>query len=655
MNWYKKSSYTDKISLTDKEEKIFSFLSEAARFYAPGISLLVVGGWTRDKLLGIESDDIDIAISKMSGIEFAKIISTYAKRTGVKDVSDAHEISLEKSTEAEKDTANPQLMVGGVSVFGQKIEFVPMRTETYTKDSRTPQIQRTDNVKEDVVRRDLTINAIYYNIETKQVEDYVGGIDDLKTMTLKTPVDPVKTFQEDPLRMLRVLRFYSKFPDSTIDESVMAALKNPEVQAFYGPPKLAPERASKEFIKMMEGSRPSEAARIMFETGLYKKVLLPDPQMRDIDMDQMNPHHQYTVMNHILSVIKNTNQIAQQSDMPQKERGWLNLAALFHDFGKLYPEVQTEHPKRPGEMQYIGHEDKSAEFAKKIMTTMGFDQDVKKFVLPVIQHHMWPFNFQKGMSKQTLDKHIGKFLHQVGDLYERIVQHSHADILGKGDIVEQEALELQSEKQRQIETLKKYKEEVGDLVNKTVIDGNEIKSLLQIAAPELVKRNAFFDVKGKKVNYMSFAIDKLMEQQWLRSVSTPEQAREFINKNARNWTNMWNQQQNEQKQKDLSKIPPTKTADASSVGSDIGLSPAMENNREIRTVEYSAIAPFKVGDKVRLRSGGLSFGQIQGRVTKIDSENNTMVIDLQTGKYAGKEIRVDLLDATKLSMTWEKI
>jgi tRNA nucleotidyltransferase/poly(A) polymerase len=646
----------NEISLTPQEQEIFDLILNCKRQnqQTANVELRVAGGWVRDKLLGQASDDIDIAISHMSGIEFARIMSQCGKSQGQQNISDAYEVSLEKSSETDKDAKNPQLFVGGIKINGMKIEFVPMRTETYTKDSRTPQIQRTDDVQEDVVRRDLTINALYYNIETRQVEDYVGGINDLKTMTLRTPVDPVKTFQDDPLRMMRVLRFYSKFPNSKIDQSVLDALANPEVQEFYS--KLAPERASKEFIKLMEGARPHDAIRILFETGLYKKVLNVDPSLQDIQMDQKNENHTFNLMNHILAVMKNLNEISEKNNLPTQERAWLNLAAFFHDFGKMYPEIQTEHPKKPGQMQYLGHEDKSFEFAHSAMKRMGFDKQVKDFVLPVVRNHMWTRFLDAGTPPKTLNKQIGKLLHDVDALYDKIVYHGQADFLAKGEKTPEELESTSKQTAENIEYIRQYREQMGNRVSKTVIDGNRVRELITQYAPELVQNNAQFDENGKLVNYMSHVIHVLLEQQWKRRIETPEQAEKFIRDSAKSWVDQWKHQMKKRETSpdkqsfNLGKMK--KEAYGNWWTTESGISEWVEKEREIKRTQDGAVSPFQVGDKVRLRSSGLAFKQIEGRV--IEVRNNTMVVEFINGKHKGETVRVNLTDARNLALTWGK-
>ncbi|NJL70085.1 MAG: CCA tRNA nucleotidyltransferase [Candidatus Competibacteraceae bacterium] len=405
-----KTAQTAAIPLNDKEQQIFDFLKQARDASAPGVEMRVAGGWVRDKMLGVESDDIDIAISRMSGFEFARAIETFAKQSGVAGVGSAYDVSLDKSAEpTEAEGNNAQLMVGGIPLFGLKVELVPMRTETYNEKSRKPIIDRTDNVLDDVVRRDLTINSMYYNIDSGQVEDYVGGIEDLKTMTLRTPTDPVKTFMDDPLRMLRVLRFHSKYPNSKIDPTIVEAMKLPELHQAYNT-KVAPLRAGKEILKLMGGKNPEPAARILLETDLYKSVFdIPEMKgLNDIRMDQKNQNHKLNLMDHTLSVLKNVNRLMTENGESSETRIFMNLAALFHDFGKMHPEIAKPHPKRPDENQYIGHEDMSATIAESAMKAIGIGDQSRKFINKVIQMHMRPHAYPDNLKDKSIHKYIAE-------------------------------------------------------------------------------------------------------------------------------------------------------------------------------------------------------------------------------------------------------
>jgi len=427
-----KFSQTTEITLTPDEEKIFDYL----RYKTGGeVQMRVAGGWVRDKLLGKESDDIDIAVD-MPGYDLAYMIA------GDK----AHKVSLEKSADPAEVTPSDELMVGAIDLLGQKIEFVPMRTENYPDaNSRQPSIKLTNDPQEDVKRRDLTINAIYYNINTGQVEDYVGGRNDLGLdgsgqIHLRTPDDPLKTFNEDPLRLLRVLRFHARYPNSVVDPSIIEAMADPSIQESYGK-KVATERAGPEIMKMMAAAEPVDSLKLLFETGLYKTAFKV-PEMENINeqgiqMDQQTPWHKHNLMEHVLAVVKNMNQISKDNGDDDYKRGLMNLAGMFHDFGKMQEGIQKPHPKgnmlpdgRP-QMQYIGHENASHKMCDAILKSIGVGKDDRDIVNQVVRLHMRPHDADKWGPKG-----IGKFIRETimhgkdeehKDLVEDVLRFNKAD------------------------------------------------------------------------------------------------------------------------------------------------------------------------------------------------------------------------------------
>jgi len=395
------------LSVNDQEKSIFEFLIRVKNSFPQlkPVQLRVAGGWVRDKLMGGENDDIDIAISHISGYDFAKYVEKYAKMHDISDVSEAYSVSLDKLVDRSQ-VKDDGLKVGGISIFGLKIEFTSLRTEVYDKESRTPKIVATNDVKEDVMRRDLTINSLYYNLETQQVEDYVNGLYDLKNKILKTPTDPISTFSDDPLRMLRVLRFAARFDDFSIDPLIIDVMRqsqdlNSQFAQNYIK-KVAPSRSSKEIRKMMSAADPVRSIELMLTSGFYKLVFNVPQEWHFINMDQQNPYHNMSLLDHTIGVVKNIKAIAKDMNLPDEERGLLLLAALFHDFGKMSPDIRrTKTDKTTGlprtldreegkveRMYYIGHEKASSEFTRKIMEAMGFTPEEKKFVEMVVSGHM---------------------------------------------------------------------------------------------------------------------------------------------------------------------------------------------------------------------------------------------------------------------------
>ena len=654
----KKYSMKD-IQLTDLERKIFKFLLDAKNSNPAlvGIKLRVAGGWVRDKILGIPSDDIDISVDNMTGQQFLDM-------TGL---SGAH--IIEKNPEKSK-----QLETAKIDLFGQEIDFVNLRTEIYDPGSRIPVMTVTDDPREDAKRRDLTINALFYNMETKQIEDYVGGLRDLETMELKTPQDPVKTFIDDPLRMLRVLRFYSRYPSSSIDDGIIQAMRNPNVQKAYD--SLAPERASKELRKMFAGEKPVAAAQILLETGLYKKVFKLPENWHPIDMDQQSPYHDFRLMQHTISVMKNYADVANNMGVSKDEKGLMLLSAMLHDFGKMDPNIRQMKKDKEGnpvtfdrkgqpveQMRYMGHDRASADFAEKIMTEMGFSPNEKKFVTTIVRHHMTPHNMSR--------KVMGKFLNQTDDLYDKIVGHAMADALSKS-LSEDEELEIRQKYKDQLEQIKQYKEELGDNLKTPLLNGNKVKEMVNQFAPELVANpSAKINAKGygsKPVHFMTYLMDRMKEQQWRQQISTTEQAEKWLQKEIRQFVGKWKQQQQtpppprqqRQQQQPVQPVQPVqplidlkRQADASSgqgvddYGSDEGETPVDRTKGVTYFQREAPITQYTAGQKVRLDVTGLNFTPIEGRI--ISSNGRSIIVEWISGKYKGNRKAYDLMDTVGLS------
>lgn len=172
--------------------------------------------------MGIESDDIDIALDDMYGQEFAKLISEHLNKEENSDKKRYGVIKANSDKSKHLETAT--IRVGDVF-----IDLVNLRSETYSEDSRVPEIE-IGTPEQDAFRRDLTINSMFYNINTGKVEDYTGkGLIDLKKRVLRTPLDPLQTFLDDPLRLLRTVRFANRFGFEIAPEIAEAA-KNAKVR-----------------------------------------------------------------------------------------------------------------------------------------------------------------------------------------------------------------------------------------------------------------------------------------------------------------------------------------------------------------------------------------------------------------------------------------
>lgn len=222
------------------------------------LELRFTGGWVRDKLLGINSHDIDVAISTMTGYQFGNALKDYLDIPGnlEKYRQDSQNKELKDAiVRLHKIEANPEkskhLETVTTKIFGMDIDLVNLRKETYTEDSRTPQMEFGTAV-EDALRRDATVNALFYNLNHSKLEDLTGkGLDDMKNKIIRTPLEPYQTFKDDPLRVLRLIRFASRL-GYRIDEDAQRAMQNEDIKQALRL-KISKERVGIEVEKMLRG------------------------------------------------------------------------------------------------------------------------------------------------------------------------------------------------------------------------------------------------------------------------------------------------------------------------------------------------------------------------------------------------------------------
>lgn len=479
--------------LTPQEQNIFNLLLQVNAAYKLGTTFRVAGGWVRDKLLGKQSDDLDIALDNMTGRKFENFL-----RLRPLDGAIGKSYIVEESPGVKLETV-------AVELYDRKIDFINLRTESYG-DTRVPEMQ-FGSPEVDAQRRDLTINSMFYNVNTGQVEDYVGGMEDLKTMRLRTPLDPVKTFTDDPLRMMRALRFFSRYPNATLDPAMVQAMADPGVHEAYRQ-KVASERAGPEILKLMAGSKPAESLQVLFDTGLDKAVFdIPEVQnLNDLRMDQRNRHHAHTLLDHTLLVVKNMHALMLQENEPEEMRVKMLVAALFHDYGKAHPEIAKPKKSDPNQMTYVGHEDKSVDIAEAIMKSIGIPDDDRKFVNKVISLHMRPHLHQ---GESWTPKMIGKFMRDTqipgqesGEVWRYVMLHSMADTLSKN--AEQPDHEDVAQKRQHMQMMQDYKQRPGPSILKPIINGNKLMQMFPTLKPTLV-------IDGK--NFIKEIGERLLEEQ----------------------------------------------------------------------------------------------------------------------------------------------
>jgi tRNA nucleotidyltransferase/poly(A) polymerase len=294
-----KRSYGPYISLSPEERELFRLLRRAREETGLTTTLRVAGGWVRDKLLStpefartnqqegrltskykqqasmgrqgvkvMNSDenhpvDIDIALDDMLGREFAESLNEYLARVG----EETHSVGVVlKNPEKSKHLETATMQVGSFW-----IDFVNLRAEEYTQDSRIPDLMRIGTPEEDAFRRDLTINALFYNVNNGQVEDWTGrGFDDLRRGVVSTPLAPLTTLLDDPLRALRSIRFAARLR-FTMDDALIEAAMHEQVRQALAE-KVSRERVGGEVDLMLRSRDPVGAMRLLINLHLVRTV-----------------------------------------------------------------------------------------------------------------------------------------------------------------------------------------------------------------------------------------------------------------------------------------------------------------------------------------------------------------------------------------------
>ena len=246
-----------RIALNEEEERLRQLLLDVSEYVgsqtkAADPQLRFAGGWVRDKLLGLESQDIDIAVDNMTGLRFAEYIREFASNSPKAGVYG--EDTVKKITKiAARPEQSKHLETATLTIFGLSIDIANLRKETYDDMTRNPQVE-FGTAEEDALRRDATINALFYNLQEEVVEDLTqNGIADMQQKVIRTPLDPFQTFKDDPLRILRCVRFASRF-GYRIEDSAVRVMATPEIQEALRV-KITRERIGVEMEKIFKGSQ----------------------------------------------------------------------------------------------------------------------------------------------------------------------------------------------------------------------------------------------------------------------------------------------------------------------------------------------------------------------------------------------------------------
>ena len=360
-----------------------------------GIAAYVVGGFVRDVLLGRGNDrDIDITVIG-DGVAFAKRV--------------AKEFAGSRLSVYEK------FRTALVEIGELKIEFVGARKESYRSDSRNP-ITEEGTLEEDLSRRDFTVNALAVSINTSsigEIIDLFSGLIDLESRILRTPLDPIVTFEDDPLRMMRAARFAAQLEFMVVPEALEAIHKMRERISI-----VSQERITDEFVKIMSSRMPSLGITILYETELLDIVFPEIANLGGVDLRTVGveEYAHKDVFKHTMRVLDN---MAEMS-----ENVWLRFAALLHDVAK----PKTKAFREGIGWTFYGHDHIGAKWVQKIFRRMKLPMEAAKYVEKLVRLHMRPMAL---VDEGVTDSAVRRVLFEAGEEIDDLLTLCRADITSK--------------------------------------------------------------------------------------------------------------------------------------------------------------------------------------------------------------------------------
>jgi putative nucleotidyltransferase with HDIG domain len=372
------------------ERKIFELISKAATEL--GFPAYVVGGYVRDRLLARPSKDMDI-VCVGSGIDLARAVAGRLRPIPRVTVFKRFGTAMLKHRDME-------------------IEFVGARKESYRSDSRKPTVEE-GTLEEDQNRRDFTINALAVSLNERDygsIIDPFNGLEHLEAKLIKTPLEPGKTFSDDPLRMMRAIRFSTQL-GFTIDPETLSAIEQYHSRISI----VSKERITTELNKIILSDKPSTGFKHLFDTGLLQKFFPEMAALQGVEVRNGKAHKDNFY--HTLEVLDNL--------CAKTDKLWLRWSAILHDIAK--PPTKRFHPQHG--WTFHGHEALGASMVPRIFKKLRLPLDHKmKYVQKLVRLHLRPISLTK---ENITDSAIRRLLFEAGDDIDDLMQLCEADITSK--------------------------------------------------------------------------------------------------------------------------------------------------------------------------------------------------------------------------------
>ena len=371
-------------------DKLFNTISDCADQLE--LDCYVVGGFVRDYFINRESKDIDILVIG-SGIEMAQSVSKQLKNTSKIKIFKTYGTAMLKYLDYE-------------------VEFVGARKESYSNNSRNPKVS-TGTLEDDINRRDFTINSLAIGLSKNnygELIDYHNGLDDIKSKIIRTPLDPEITFNDDPLRMLRAIRFASSL-DFTIDKEIVNIISNLNTRIKI----ITKERIVEEINKILISNKPSGGFLLLERTGLLDIILPEISALKGIDEIEGQTHKDNFY--HTLEVVDN---ISKETD-----NLWLRWSALLHDIGK----VPTKKFNKKIGWTFHGHEFEGSKMVYKIFKRLKMPlNDKMKYVQKIVLMSSRPIVLAED---NVTDSAVRRLIFDAGESIDDLMTLCEADITTK--------------------------------------------------------------------------------------------------------------------------------------------------------------------------------------------------------------------------------
>ena len=429
-----------KIEIKDKILETIGLIADEYDY-----EIYIIGGYVRDKILGISKTDYDITVVG-DAIKFANIV---AKKLDTKVVEYA------------------RFRTALVPYNKVQIEFVGTRIEEYTKGSRKPKVVE-GTLFDDIKRRDFTVNTLAASLNKSNfgvVIDEFDGLKHIEEKLLVTPLDPIVTYKDDPLRMMRAARFASQL-NFKIEEESFQSIKSVATEIVN----ISQERITDEFFKILKTEKPSIGLNVLMDTGLLEIIFPEVYNLRGVDKVEKNGrvYAHKDVFYHTLEVIDN---ISHMTD-----NVWLRFVALMHDIAKPPTKIFSDG----NGWTFHGHEELGARWQKRIFRKLKLPMDKLPYVEKLVRLHQRPMAL---VDDEATDSAYRRLAAQAGNDLEDLFVHCKADITTKN---ERKAEKYLKNYDRVLEKILQVQENDKLKEFQSPVRGEEIMNICNIKPSKLV-------------------------------------------------------------------------------------------------------------------------------------------------------------------------